>query len=226
MQSNTEHFQTEFSPRYCELLVQFLAQFSIELVSIDRPIKCHGSALSLNIRKNDCDPRTGVFSSAIARLRHDFPSRDHVPCTTRCGSLCSSAKLIQQITQISAHFFFTVSAQISTICPARFPIFMLNAQLQSRIVNFDFPDPYHRSAFAKIIPHPDVTGQESVRRRLKERGCGRDRGSGARLFARRSICLRYGDGGAEKRRTKHDCNNGFHARCQVMRCSGNAVPYP
>ena len=66
------------------LLVQFLAQFSIELVSIDRPVKRYRSAFSLNIRKNKCHPWTRVFCrGAIARLRNDFPRRDHVPCATR-----------------------------------------------------------------------------------------------------------------------------------------------
>src|SRR4029450_12106777 len=59
------------------LLVQFLAQFSIELVSIDRPVKRNWSAFSLNIRKNKCHPWTRVFRrGAVARLRNDFPRGD------------------------------------------------------------------------------------------------------------------------------------------------------
>src|SRR5262245_15713335 len=65
------------------LLVQFLAQFSIELVSIDRPVKRNRSAFSLKIGKNKCHQWTRIFCRAIARLRNDFPRRDHVPCATR-----------------------------------------------------------------------------------------------------------------------------------------------
>jgi hypothetical protein len=88
---------------------------------------------------------------------------------------------------------------------------MINVQLQSGIVHFDLGDPYRRSAFAKIVSHPDVAAQKSVRGWLSDASCRGDRGkSPGLLFSRSSIRRHRGDGGAEERHDKHDWKRGIH----------------
>src|SRR6266403_943948 len=95
---------------------------------------------------------------------------------------------------------------------------MMNVQLKSRIIHFDFGHPYRRSAFAKIVSHPDVTGQKSVRGGLSGASCRGHRGTcPGVLFSRSSVRRHRGDGGAEERRDKHDWKRGVHE------CAANAV---
>ena len=197
-------------------LIQFLAQFRIELVPVDRLIERDGSAFSLEIRKDDGRPRIRGLARIVAEVRHDLASSDHIPsATSRCG-LRSRSELIQYSAQIFAHFFFSVPAEVFSRRLSRLSILMMNVQLQSGIVHLDLGHPYRRSAFAKIVSHPDVTGQKSVRGGLSGASCRGHRGPGV-LFSRSSVRRHRGDGGAEERRDKHDWKRGVHE------CAANAV---
>jgi hypothetical protein len=192
-------------------LIQLLAQLRIELVPINRLIERDGSAFSLEIREDDGRPRTRVLARTVAEVRHDLASSDHIPsATSRCG-LRSLSELIQYSAQIFAHFFFSIPAEIFSRRLSRLSVLMMNVQLQSGIVHFDLGHPYRRSAFAKIISHPNVARQKSIRRWLSDRG--KSRGV---LFSRSSIRRHRADGGAEERRGKRDWKRGIHD------CASNA----
>jgi DNA invertase Pin-like site-specific DNA recombinase len=200
---------------FSQSLIQFLAQFRIELVPVDRLIERDGSAFSLEIRKDDGRPRIRGLARIVAEVRHDLASSDHIPsATSRCG-LRSRSELIQYPAQIFAHFFLSVPAEVFSRRLSRLSILMMNVQLQSGIVHLDLGHPYRRSALAKIVSHPDVAGQKSV---LSDGSCRGDCGKGPGvLFSRSSIGRHRGDGGAEKRRGKHDWKRGVHE------CAANVV---
>jgi hypothetical protein len=96
---------------------------------------------------------------------------------------------------------------------------MVNAQLQSRVIHFDLRCPYHRSALAKIVSHPDVAGQKSVC------GWGSDK-SPTLLSSGCSIRRRRSDGDAQERRDKRDRKNGFHDRAANAVLDITRPPYP
>src|SRR6266576_3465460 len=203
--TTANHFKRKTS------LIQLLAQFRIELVPIDRLIERDGSAFSLEIREDDGRPRTRGVARTLAGLRHDLASSDHIPrATGRCG-LRSRSELIQYCAQIFAHFFLSVPAEVFSRRLSRLSVLMMNVQLKSRIVHFDLGHPYRRSAFAKIVSHPDVAGQKSVRGGLGDASCRGHRGKSPGIsFSRSSIRRHRGDGGAEERRGKHDWKRGVH----------------
>src|SRR5438876_3771234 len=199
-------------------LIQLLAQFRIELVPVDRLIESDGSAFSLEIREDDGRPRTRVLARIVAEVRHDFASSDHIPSATSRCRLRSRSELIQYPAQIFAHFFFSVPAEVFSRRLSRLSVLMMNVQLQSGIVHLDLGHPYRRSAFAKIVSHPDVAGQKSVRGGLGDASCRGHRGKSPGIsFSRSSIRRHRGDGGAEERRGKHDWKRGVHG------CAANAV---
>ena len=210
--TTANHFQHKTS------LLQFLAQFRIELVPVDRLIERDGSAFSLEIREDDGRPRIRGVARTLAELRHDLASSDHIPgATGRCG-LRSRSELIQYSAQIFAHFFFSVPAEVFSRRLSRLSVLMMNVQLKSGIVHFDLGHPYRRSAFAKIVPHPDVAGQKSVRRGMSGASCGGHRGKRPGvLFSRTSVRRHRGDDGAQERRGKHDWKRGVHG------CAANSV---
>ena len=205
--TTANHFKRKTS------FIQFLVQFRIELVPVDRLIERDGSAFSLEIREDDGRPRIRGVARTLAELRHDLASSDHIPSATgRCG-LRSRSELIQYCAQIFAHFFLSVPAEVFSRRLSRLSVLMMNVQLKSRIVHFDLGHPYRRSAFAKIVSHPNIAGQKSVRGWLSG-----DRGkSPGVLFSRSGIRRHRGDGGAEERRGKHDWKRGVHE------CAANAV---
>lgn len=205
--TTANHFKRKTS------LIQFLAQFRIELVPIDRLIERDGSAFSLEIREDDRRPRTRGLARTVTGIRHDLASSDHIPSATSRCRLRSRSELIQYSAQIFAHFFFSIPAEVFSRRLSRLSVLMINVQLQSGIVHFDLGHPCHRSAFAKIVSHPDVAGQKSVRGRLSDASCRGDRPG---LFSRSSIRRHRGDGGAEERRGKHDRKSGVHE------CTANA----